>query len=632
MLRLDRLTDILLYGAAILGYLPLAPYLQPLTTVALPAAIVFAVIGGSRGWQLKDRPALIVSLGCFLFYALQFSRHNVAAPAANLLAMLLAIRLAGDKSPRNVLQSILLALFCLAASTLFDLSPGFLFYLALLVLILAASLVLLTFRSTQPAFRPTTRELRAIVGVALLQPLVALPLIVLLFFILPRTQFPLWQGISMVGNDRTGISDTVQPGDKNSVTDSKVTVFRAEMPPLPADDLYWRVTVLNGIEGDRWIQRPAPPETQRPLRGGRDLRYTIFLEPGRYRHLPALNFPQSIYGARGGPSQERLLPAYALTGGRRSYEVVSRTGGAAIPAERIDRSFYTRLPETVPPRLLELSRAVALREKSDVRRLQLLQEAFIELKLAYASQDLPTGADAMERFLFREKRGHCELFATAFATALRAAGVPARLVGGYAGGTYNELAGYYAVTEDRAHLWVEAWVEGSGWVTVDPSRFAGNYSAAERASGSPLANRVRILADTLNFYWNRAVITYDLESQLAAMSRAGEQLRDLKAGKLPLTTLSGIGLCLLLATGISLALRRRRSPEERLLRAFRRALLQRHGVTVPAACGLHEATAAIVDPAVQEFVTLYTGAVYRDRRLTGDELGRLKALLVQIGR
>lgn len=630
-MRIDTLSELLLSGAALIGYLPLAPWLQRFPALAVPAALIFAAIGRRRGLVLRERPALLVSIAGFVFYALQFSRHNVAEPAANLLALLLAIRLAGDRSPRNFLQSITLALFCLAASTLFDLSPRFVIYLLLQLLILTISLVLLTFQSTAPDFRPATTELRSILGIALLQPLMALPLIIALFFILPRTQFPLWHGISMAGNDRTGISDTVQPGDKSAVTGGSATMFRAEMPQVAPEDLYWRVTVLNAVRGSSWVRRSPPIDGRSALRAGSEIRQTIFLEPGKLTYLPMLNIPENVSGVRGATTVDRLTPATALYGGRRSYSVVSRGLGSYLDAPVIDRQFYTVLPDNVPPQLLALSREIAARTKSGAQRLELLKETFISLRLSYAATGLPTGSDALERFLFVDKQGHCELFATAFVTALRGAGVPARLVGGYYGGVYNDLAGYYAVAEERAHLWVEAWLEGKGWVTVDPSRFAANFEEARRPKISSLMLRLQLFVDTLGYYWNRAVITYDLESQFAAVSKAGAGLRSFRSGDLPWRRIAvATGLLLLLATAIQLATGKRATPEERLLQAFLRALQRRYGLTLPPASGLHEAIAGIDNGAVQEFVAIYTGAVYRDRQLNGAEQARLRELLQQI--
>jgi hypothetical protein len=631
MLRLELITRLLLYCAALLGYLPLAPYLQRLPFVAVPAAIIFSAVAARRGLLLKERPALLIAAGCFCYYALQFNHHNVARPAAAMLAILLAIRIAGERNARNFLQTVTLALFCLAASTLFDLSPGFLVYLALLLLIFSVSLVLLTFQSSAPAFRPAAGELRTIVLTALLQPLTALPLIILLFFILPRTQLPLWQGFTVAGSSNTGVSDKLEPGDRSAVQTGSAVVFRAEMPQLPPEKLYWRATVLNAIDGSSWVRR-QPPDRPETLPSAGSLTQTIFLEPGRPVFLPVLNVPGSISGTRGGAAADRVFRA-AVLGGRRSYSAVSQIKDAPLPAAAVDLKFYTVLPEHVPPRLLALARDIAAREQSGEARLRLLRDTFIGLRLSYAATGLPTGPDALDRFLFDGKKGHCELFATAFATALRAAGVPARLVGGYFGGEYNELAGYYAVSEDRAHVWVEVWLAGKGWLTVDPSSFAANFAEARRLSTAPLLLRLRLAADTLSYYWNRAVITYDMESQLSAVSRAGAELRGLSSGSLPLRRIvAGSGWLLLLAALIYLLAGRKATTEERLLAAFRRRLHAGYGLDLGPATGLHEGIRGIdCDPA-RRFADIYTGAIYRDRKLTAAEIAELRRLLQEIPR
>lgn len=629
MISIESLSHILLYSAALIGYLPLAPYLQRLPAIALPAAILAAVIADRKGLCLKERPALLLATGLFLYYALQFNRHNIAIPAANLLASLLIIRLVGEKSARNVLQSITLSLFCLAASTLFDLSPRFIVYLLLLLLIFTVSLVLLTFQSAAPDFRPDRGELRSIIGIALLQPLTAMPLILILFFILPRTQLPLWSGLSMAGGDRPGIADTVQPGDRSSVSTSGATLFRVEMPQIGADELYWRAMVLNTPEGNRWVRKEPPGVASVSAPPGRAVKQSIYLEPNRIRFLPALDLPQSISGSRSDPSADRLYQPSRSTGGRLSYSAVSRTD--AILAEKsISRRFYTTLPANLPEGLMRIS-ADAATASNDAERLQRIEASFRRLGLSYAATGLPTGDAALEQFLFVGKKGHCELFATAFVAALRGAGVPARLVGGYYGGDYNELAGYYAVAEERAHLWTEVWLEGRGWLRVDPSRFARNFSEARTIRKSALLHRLQLAADTLSYYWNRVVITYDLESQFEVARATGERFRGLRQSRINHRQLAKAGGTMLLITAAVYLWRRNRvSPEERLLKGLRKALRCRYGLTPSPATGLHEAVQKIDNPALHEFVTIYTGAIYRDRKLTGEEMVRLKALLREL--
>lgn len=632
MLQINNILNGLLYFAATLGYLPLAPYLQLLPRLAVPAAIIFAAMADRRGNELKGKAALLVSLACFSFYFLQFSRHNVVEPAANMLAIFLAIRLSGEKSARNVLQTLTLALFCLAASTLFDLSPKFVIYLVLLLLAFTISMVLLTFKSRAVGYSPDKKELRAIISIALLQPLVAAPLALILFFILPRTQLPLWHGLTRAGADKSGISETVKAGEKSSISSGSGVVFRAEMPKQSPGSLYWRAIVLNTIKGESWSRLEPPPE-KTLLTGGEELVQGIFLEPGKLPFLPTLNIPVRISGYRGAAHADRIFPAAGLWGGRRNYQAISRTGAKLSTPGRIDRDFYTLPPANTSRRLKELVAKAVTGVRRDQQKLAALESAFSDLGLSYAASGLPTGSDAVEKFLFTAKKGHCELFAVSFATALRLAGIPARLVGGYYGGDYNELARYYVVSEERAHLWVEVWLEGSGWQSVDPSRFAVNFEEGFVRKRSAYELRWRLFLDSLSYYWNRTVITYDLESQFSAVSKAGSELKGLKTIKIPTRKIVLTVVGLLLFTGFILLLTlKRKTPEERLLRRFKRVMLVKYGIDIPLYSGLHEAVRNIDNPAAKQFVDIFCEALYRDRKLSAEERIQLAGLLKGISK
>ena len=77
--------------------------------------------------------------------------------------------------------------------------------------------------------------------------------------------------------------------------------------------------------------------------------------------------------------------------------------------------------------------------------------------------------DSVDDFLFNTRRGFCEHFASAFTMLARAAGIPARVVTGYQGGEYNPMGGYLLIRQSDAHAWSEVWLEGRGWVRVDPT-------------------------------------------------------------------------------------------------------------------------------------------------------------------
>jgi hypothetical protein len=81
----------------------------------------------------------------------------------------------------------------------------------------------------------------------------------------------------------------------------------------------------------------------------------------------------------------------------------------------------------------------------------------------------PVGRDVVDYFLFDLKKGYCDYYASSMVVLARAAGIPARLVVGYANGTYNLNSKRFVVTEADAHSWVEIYFPGIGWVTFEPT-------------------------------------------------------------------------------------------------------------------------------------------------------------------
>jgi hypothetical protein len=77
--------------------------------------------------------------------------------------------------------------------------------------------------------------------------------------------------------------------------------------------------------------------------------------------------------------------------------------------------------------------------------------------------------DAVEYFLFEQKRGYCEHFSSSLAVMARSLGIPARVATGYVPGDYNPFTGLYEVRASYAHAWVEVYFPGYGWSTFDPT-------------------------------------------------------------------------------------------------------------------------------------------------------------------
>jgi hypothetical protein len=629
-LTLPRLIALLGYTIALLGAIPLFPHLPLLPRLIFLIGLATGLVTDRRVKPLVPHLVLTVSsLLWFFWYAAQFSRANPVLPVVSILMVLLGTRLAAGKTPRTWLQTCGIALFCLSASSLFDLGPRFLLFLTLMLPMLAMMLVALTFQ--QAGAQSLGRSsLRQIVMVGLALPLFALLLTPLFFPILPRTQLPLWNFLQQSGGSQpAGLSDTVTPGSTPQVSASGLLVFRAELPRQEPRSLYWRGHTFSRLEGLQWRKDlSAPPLT--PPAGVAQITQIITMEPGSSRALLGLDLPLS-FAYQNGSSIPSATWNRPLPSSRRiRYGVISATGGLLVGPPPVTQRL-TLLPDATPLRLRQQAARLRQAGSTDQQRLDALENWFRTNGFRYSRTNLPTGADALERFLFDTKSGHCEFFASGFALLARGAGLPARLVGGYYGGEYNELGGYYRVSEERAHVWVEIWINGAGWLRYDPSSLAVN---ADTALGEPrqrsLAMRLRLLLDSLDHSWNSAIIAYDFERQLQMASSAHSRLQTLR-----LRNLNGLplllGLLLAAAGLIWLVLRlRRRGLFDRktwLLRRFRLLLERDCAIPRTMPLGLFDILSRTTNRQVHEFVSIYARSLYHQSPLTPADYRRLKQLL-----
>ncbi len=280
------------------------------------------------------------------------------------------------------------------------------------------------------------------------------------------------------------------------------------------DGLYFRGPVYDRLTRDGFAQSDVPRELPPPPlvipaeaeRGS----YRVFVQPGLGQVLPTLGpviRAQTLSGGTSNPSVRRrilgtgpsgeLLTGATVSGPLR-YEVDGgivhpgtlrgRSGApAAVRAQRPARldhyqiSTLLALSDDLDPRIPDLSRRLlrgaGVESGTAPQRAAVLRRHLID-NFDY-SLDQPNGsaADPLAAFLFDDPRGHCEYFATAYATLLRAAGVPSRVVGGYMGGKWDGEAGGEGVvlfTRAHAHAWVEWYDPELGWVVDDatPASFA----------------------------------------------------------------------------------------------------------------------------------------------------------------
>ncbi|MBN1813765.1 MAG: transglutaminase domain-containing protein, partial [Anaerolineae bacterium] len=134
------------------------------------------------------------------------------------------------------------------------------------------------------------------------------------------------------------------------------------------------------------------------------------------------------------------------------------------------RNRYLALPDTVPDRVLGLARDLTATGATPYDRAVAIESFLRTYPYNLDVQLPPVGTrDVVDYFLFELKEGYCDYYATSMVVLARAAGLPARLVIGYAPGYYDARGVVYIVTEAEAHAWVEVYFPEYGWIEFEPT-------------------------------------------------------------------------------------------------------------------------------------------------------------------
>ncbi len=174
----------------------------------------------------------------------------------------------------------------------------------------------------------------------------------------------------------------------------------------------------------------------------------------------------------------------------------------------------------------------------------------------------PEGVPPLEHFLFESKAGYCQHYSGAMALLLRMGGVPARVATGFSPGGFRRRQGEWVVRDRDAHSWVEAWFDGIGWVTFDPtpaatparSLIAAINAPTQSAAADPGSGAPSVQPGTRNPAGARG----ELDQPGAGGSAA--DLGD-DGGPSPwLYAVAGVALLAVIAAGLLLWRRRRRRP------------------------------------------------------------------------
>lgn len=546
---LARSQELWLLVSALLTLIPDVEHVPAWLTTAVAVAIAWRVSIWWRRAALPPRWLLSVlvaagSAGVFLTYRHFFGKD----PGIALLILFLALKLLEMRQVRDGLAVIFLCYFLLLTHFLnaqgLDIAG---LSLAALVVITAA------LASLGHAAQPVVAHLR----LSALMLAQAAPFMLVLFLLFPRVQGPLWGMPADAYSGMSGLSDNMSPGSISNLSLSGEIAFRVrfdgEVPPKYL--LYWRGPVLRLFDGRTWrsgaqMEKVSPPDTAT----GETVRYAVTIEPHNKHWLFALEMPVAPpTGAI--VSREYQVLSKTPVRSRLRYEMQSRPDSLpGMDESEASLRNNLNLPANNPRTraLAEQWQHEAGDPEATIRR---MLDHFRKENYFYTLTPPLLGENSIDQFMFETRRGFCEHYASAFVFAMRAAGIPARVVTGYQGGERNPVDGYLIVRQSDAHAWAEVWLESKGWVRVDPTAaVAPNRIEAGLASavpaGEPLPflvrsdlswlRQLRFRWEAVTNTWNQWVLGYDPVRQREVLARLGMREPDWKAMTAAMAVLCGL--------------------------------------------------------------------------------------------
>ena len=415
--------------------------------------------------------------------------------------------------------------------------------------------------------------------------LAAIPIMVAGYLFFPRLP-PLWQIPNDQRGAQTGMTDEITPGSVEQLARSVAPVFRVAFDtPLPArKQWYWRGTTLSIFDGRSWKAEYSsanpgrwPPQAELPQGLGLESNYTVIMENSGQRWLYFMDWPTTI------EAQNSLILPDGRAASRAPISTVLRYRASSHrrvnwPDQSLLIEQNLRLPERGNERLRQWAQTLRQQHSSNAAFIDALMEHISTEDFYYTLQPPGyQGNQSLADFWLTGRRGFCSHYASAVGYILRSVGIPARLVGGYLGGTYNSNGDYVQVRQMEAHVWVEVWLD-QAWRRYDPTgavapgRIEMNLDSLLRITAPgdlPLLSRIGSigLLNNLNLYWDSVlyqwqVLILDYENDLAKawFEVAFGRFSPLKLAIAVLSLMGLVGLVMALAMGMVVVPRRKREP------------------------------------------------------------------------
>ncbi|UOD34656.1 DUF3488 domain-containing transglutaminase family protein [Deferribacteraceae bacterium V6Fe1] len=604
MVKVSDFVNYLISFLVILALFSVIRYVNVLYSAILIAVLIIFLFNEKLKFFKLNRKVL--TFFAFLFSGITLINTNVNTfllSLCHIIIVFICIKLLEEKGYRDYMQLIILTIFLTTASGLFSLSMIYLVYIVVSVFVANIAAIFITFVNFKSDIELEGSSFKQLLFKGLAIVLLAVPLAAIIFIVLPRTDYPLFNSIGYSNISKSGFSSEIGLGDVNSIQEDNSIAFRVVMKKVNRP-LYFRGVVFDVFEENRWKSSVSKKVNRQKRLQGERVEYQLYLEPHFENFLITLDYPLKVdVGTRGVFFTDKLeVKDRNLINKKIKYTGVSYFADKF--KDEIDNKFYS---DTANVSQKVLKFAESFKRESNIETANAIIN-YLKSKMSYSLQDLPTGSNSLEDFLFEVKKGNCEFFASSMAVLLRANHIPARLVGGFKGGYYNENGGYYAVANKNAHVWVEAYIDGY-WVRFDPTPAAIEQFTDKNIL--PWSLKFRLYFDYISYYWTKFVINYDFQKQVSLFKNVSSSFKNMNVS----ISKKILANMVLIIIGIGLSLyfilyRRKKQQADYYLDKFYK-ILKKNGVDIDPKLSLLQNTRKIENDDLRKKANLFVNEFYR---------------------
>lgn len=407
---------------------------------------------------------ILFPISAYILYMLKMSFENffLPEPMISFLALMCLLRIL-DKDKSDYKINRILGLMWIGSFALFKTD---LLYLIFMLFSLYLNFKILAYNDNQTI---KLSSLFKIKSMNFKEICLSLLLISILFVFFPRF-YGFLPRVNSPQQGQIGYSKTIDNSKITNLQFSSKNAFTVELEKMiPITELYWRGRVHSKTDGYNWKSETLV-YSKLKLSSAPLLSYQMKYEQDLAGDIVLLDTPGKISSSSLAYTLDNETNTYSTYLKNRKIIVNARSSlqGKQTNINKLNKNKYLKLPKFLPEAFRVYLRDLKLNKKIELNTIIKRFKMYLKKeKFTYALN--PGDVTSLSKFL-KVKKGFCTHYASLLGLTFRNFGFPTRLVSGFQGGEYNELGGFYTISSNDAHAWVEVYTENN-WIRVDPTAF-----------------------------------------------------------------------------------------------------------------------------------------------------------------